>query len=83
MRPIHPIRHIARHQREQQRGQKLIEADEAQIPGTSGQLVHLPANGHHQHLAGCGARQAGEPEAQEGTLLEQGGKTVLRHDMPA
>ena len=69
VRAINPIRHVARHQRQQQGGQKLVQTDETQIPRAAGQLVHLPAHGHHQHLAGGGGGETSDPEAQKGALL--------------
>jgi hypothetical protein len=65
------VGHVAGHQRERERGQELVQAHQAQVPGAAGQVVHLPAHGHHQHLAGAGARQARAPEAHEGRVGEE------------
>jgi len=68
------VDHVAGHEHQSQRGQELQQADQAEIPGRAGQVVHLPAHRHHQHLARAGARQPGPPEAQEIALRPQGGR---------
>ena len=69
--PVRPVCHVPSHQREQQGGQKLVQANQAQIPRAAGQLVHLPAHGHEQHLVARGPEQACEPHAHECTLVHE------------
>ena len=45
-----PVDQVAGRQGQQQRRQELGEADQAKIPGAGGQVLHLPAQRHHEHL---------------------------------
>ena len=45
---------------EQQRRYELKKPDQAEIPGAARDVVHLPTDGHHQHLVGHHGRQAGK-----------------------
>jgi hypothetical protein len=65
------VQHMAGGQREQQGRQELQQADHAEVPGAAGQVVHLPADGHHQHLVGGAADHAAPPEAHEGAQAPQ------------
>ena len=67
-RALMAVDHVARHQHQQQRRQELKQADESQVPGRAGQVVHLPADRDHQHLAAGGAGQTGEPQAHEAAV---------------
>ncbi len=64
-RTVKSIDDMAGDQHQQQRRQELQQADQAQIPGVRGQVVHLPAHGHHQHLVGAGAREPRVPKPHE------------------
>jgi hypothetical protein len=71
------------HQRQQQGRQKLKQADQTQVPGTAGQLVHLPAHGDHQHLLATDAGQPRIPKAHEVRLAGQVRKVVQSHGAAA
>jgi len=62
---------VAAGQGHHQRGHKLEEAHQAQVPGVAGQVVHVPAQRHHQHLVGHDAGQTCQPETLEGALRPQ------------
>ena len=64
-RAVVAVDHVAGHQHQRQRRQELQQAHQPQVPGRAGQVVHLPADGHHQHLAGGHAGQARPPQAHE------------------
>jgi hypothetical protein len=59
------VGHVARDQRQRERRHELEQADEAQVPRAVRQVVHLPADGHHQHLVGHRAGHAARPEAEK------------------
>ena len=79
MRPVQPVGHMPGHQCQEQRRRELVQADQPQVPGAASQLVHLPANGDHQHLVAGSAEKAGKPHAHEGTLVGEFGKAVEGH----
>lgn len=51
-RPVNPISGVTRGEGRQHRRRELKQADQAQIPGAAGQLVHVPADGQQKHLLG-------------------------------
>ena len=65
---VEAIRHMPDDQRKGQRGRKLKQANQAEIPGAVGQIVHLPGNGNHHHLVGHRGRDAPAPEVHEGAM---------------
>lgn len=76
---VHAISNVPRHQRQQQRRRKLVQADQPQVPGAARQLVHLPAHRHHQHLVAGSAENPGEPHAHEGALVGEFFERMCRH----
>ena len=77
--PVQAVGHMARHQRQKQRRRKLVQADQPQIPGAAGQVIHLPADCDHQHLVASGSKKAGKPHAHESALVGEFCKAVDRH----
>jgi hypothetical protein len=45
-------------QRQQKYRNELVQADQTQIPGAGRKVVHLPADGHQQHLIGVAPQKA-------------------------
>ena len=58
---------------------ELEQANEAQVPGIARDVIHLPANRHHQHLIGHRAGQTRTPEMDEIRLLKQVAQAICGH----
>jgi hypothetical protein len=55
-------------QHQHQGRHKLEQTHKTEIPGTGGDVVHVPGDCHHQHLVGTHPRKPGKPEAHELTV---------------
>ncbi len=78
---VQPVGCMPCGQRHQQSGYELEEADQAQIPGAGGDVIHVPGNSDHEHLVGRNPGQASEPEPDKRALDEQLGETGIRHGL--
>ena len=66
------IGHLPDHQHQQDAGDELHQADEAEVERVAGQLVELPADRHHQHLVAGRGRDPRKPEQHERAVLQDG-----------
>jgi hypothetical protein len=58
-------------QHEQHSREELHQAHQAQVEHVAGQLVHMPADGHGEHLEAAGGADPRQPEGDERTLMAQ------------
>ena len=70
---------VARRDGQQQHGDELHEADEAELQRRAREREDLPAHHDGDDLEGGGRQRPGEPEAQEGGLAQEG-RDVRRRD---
>jgi hypothetical protein len=56
--PVPAVDDRSDHEQEQDAGQELHQADQAEVERAAGQLVHLPAHGDHLDLGGQGRGEA-------------------------
>jgi hypothetical protein len=71
------VRHVPGREGKHEHGQELQQADQPQVPGAAGQLVHLPGRRHHHHLGGGAGHDPGQPQADELALREQAADVVV------
>ncbi len=77
--PVVPVGDLAGHQHEHRHWQELHKADETEVEGAAGQLIHLPGDGdahHHEAERRAGARA---PIEHERTMAQDG----VRHGVVA
>ena len=68
-------------QHQNQGGDKLKQAHQPKIPGTGGDVIHVPGHRHHQHLVGAHAGESGEPKAHELTVGKQAADATFGHGL--
>jgi hypothetical protein len=68
--PVELVRDVSGKQYQTQKRQKLRQTDEAEIQHMSGDVIHLPADRHDDHLRGNGGEKSRAQVQREVAVLQ-------------
>ena len=68
---VKSVNNLSCGQGQNERGYKLKQTHQTQVPSASRDFVHVPRQGHHQHLCCQDARQTSQPKTHKGLVRQQ------------